>query len=385
MNKVVAIGRTNGIVNVQRGRSGGRADRGAAYVKILVLNLGSTSSKFGVFNDLDCVFSHTLRHPKEALQALQGQEAHLQYRRQAVQEALEQAGHPIPQFDVLALRGGLIRPVPGGIFVVDQQVAEDARSERYGSHPSNLGLQMGWAWSQQYGIPAIFVDAPVTDELSDVARISGFAGTSRRSVFHALNAKRIIRLHAQQHNQPLADSRYIVAHMGGGITVGAFAGLRAIDVNNGVDGEGPFSPERTGYLSSRILLDLVDKHGGDTQAVYTMLYKRGGLQSYFGTNDVQLLCQRAQHEPEVRLVLDGMIYQVAKQIGAMAVALEGRVQGILITGGLAYAKDVTDALTQLVKWIAPCSIYPGEDELAALAEGAFRYYNKQEEAHHLGD
>jgi len=287
-------------------------------------------------------------------------------------------------FDAIATRGGLIRPIPGGSFLVDEAAAQDALSGQYGMHPANVGLLIARELGQEYGIPAIFTDAPVTDELDDLSRVSGFSGIKRCAIFHALNMKRVARLYCEREGRNPADSRLVVAHMGGGITVAALKGLRAVDVNNGVDGEGPFSPERAGSLPSRQLLALAKAHPGGPDALYEELYRQGGLQSYFGTNDVAALEARARTEPFVRTVLDAMFYGVAKQIAAMAVKLEGRVDAILLTGGIAFNAGQMAALAARVEWIAPCAVYPGEDELAALAEGALRVLTGQEEAQSIG-
>ncbi len=353
-------------------------------MKILVLNLGSTSTKAGVFEDTRLLREVTVRHDKAELMAFGGIMGQKGYRRRKLEEWLETQGFGPGDFDVIAARGGLIRPVGGGVFRIDEAAAADAESGEYGMHPSNAGMLIAREWSLEHGIPAVFVDGPATDELSGVARVSGFRGVARRSIFHALNVKRVIRLYCHDHGlDPLACG-FVVAHMGGGITVSAVKGLRAVDVNNGVDGEGPFSPERAGSLPLRPLLRLVREYGGDTVRLYEDLYRSGGLQSYFGTNNVSQLCERAKTEPEVRTVLDAMFYQIAKEIAAMAAALSGRVDRILLTGGIAFNSELMGALIARVEWIAGCTVYPGEDELAALAEGAWRYLTGQEEAKSIG-
>lgn len=352
-------------------------------MKILVLNLGSTSTKLGVFEDTTEQFTHTLRHSKEELASFEGIPGQKGFRMVKLLEWLSQNGHPMDSFDAIAARGGLIRPIPGGSFYMNEAAEQDAASGRFGMHAANLGMLIARELSLEFGIPAIFTDAPATDELSDRARVSGFKGIERRSIFHALNAKRVARMYCEQAGIDPGESRLIVAHMGGGITVSALLGLAAVDVNNGVDGEGPFSPERAGSLPSRALLDLVKERGGNTDAVYESLYRQGGLQSYFGTNNVVELIERSKAEPEVKLVLDAMLYTIAKQIAGMAVALEGRAQQILLTGGIAYNKGLMEDLAKLVSFIAPCTVFPGEDELAALAEGAYRVLSGQEEGKRL--
>lgn len=350
-------------------------------MKILALNLGSTSTKLGVFENTRQLIAHTIRHSKEELAPLGGIMAQKSYRQQLVRSWLAEQGMPLEQMEAIAARSGLIRPVPGGVFAINEAAVSDALSGRWGEHAANIGLVIAHEWSGQFGIPALFVDAPTTDELSDLARVSGFNGIERRSVFHALNAKRVIHLHCEAQGQDPRRGRYIVAHLGGGISVSAWDCLRAVDVNNAVDGDGPFSPERAGSLACVSVLNLLaQQYGGDIARLKGDLYRQGGLQSYLGSNDVRALAARAATEPDVRLILDAMYYGVAKYIGAMAAALSGRVDGILLTGGLCYNEDVTRAISARVDWIAPCSIFPGEDELAALAEGAWRCLSGQEEA-----
>lgn len=349
-------------------------------MKILVVNLGSTSTKAGVFEDITPLVAETFRHRKEALAGLHSIFDQRDFRKRVIEAWLEKQGFVLEDFSVFALRGGLIRPIPGGIYRINAAVAQDAESGRYGEHASNIGLLIGRDWSQSTGMPAVFVDAPCTDELSDVARVSGFMGVERTSIFHALNAKRVIRHYCQSKGLDPYSHSFIVAHMGGGISVSAYQNLRAIDMSNGVDGEGPFSPERVGSLSHKSIFCLLKEFEGDIAALHKALYYRGGLVSYFGTNDVPTLIRRAETEPEVARVLDAMIYNIAKQIGALAVPLGGNVEQILLTGGMAHTPRVTTPLTEQVSWIAGCTIYPGEDELAALAEGAWRFMTGQEEA-----
>lgn len=353
-------------------------------MKILVLNLGSTSTKLGIFEDTAQLLSHTLRHDKQELAACPGILEQEGFRKERLLAWLADNGHEMRGFDAIAARGGLLRPLPGGTYYLDETAVSDACSGRYGLHPSNTGMLIAHSLGQEYGIPAFYTDSPATDELMDLARISGFAGLSRRSIFHALNMKRVARLHCEAKGIALADSRLIVAHMGGGITVAALRGLLAIDLNNGVDGEGPFTPERAGALPTRTLLAQLQASGDGPAQLSEALYRQGGLQSYFGTNDVQALLERAQTEPQVKLVLDAMVYQIAKQIAALAVPLAGRVDGILLTGGIAYNAGMMAQLSQQVSWIAPCTVYPGEDELAALAEGAYRVLTGQEKGQYLG-
>lgn len=349
-------------------------------MKTLVLNLGSTSTKAGVFEGPREIISHTLRHSKEELAPFAGVMEQKDYRKEQIIKWLQSEGFSMADMGIIAARGGLIRPIRGGIYFVDEAAVRDAASGEYGLHPANVGLLIAREWSLEYNIPAVFVDAPATEELSEIAKISGFAPVTRRSIFHALNAKRAARRWCAEAGKDPKDSRIIVAHLGGGVTVCALENLAAIDVNNGVDGEGPFSPERAGSLPLRQIMKLAQTWEGGPTALFEETYRKGGLFSYFGSNHVGDLLKRAPQEPRVRLVLDAFAYNISKQAAAMAVALKGRVDQIVLTGGVAYNQSLMEDIIRQVGWIAPVSIYPGEDELAALAEGADRYLQGLEEA-----
>lgn len=350
-------------------------------MKILVLNLGSTSSKVGLFENQQQLAQATLRHERQQIEAFQNIIDQKAFRQAAILDWLQGQGLGLLDIDALAVRGGLLRPLPGGSYRVCRVAAADAASGKYGKHPANLGILIAAQWQEEHGIPALFTDAPTTDELDAKARISGLSGHTRHCVFHALNIKRVARLYCQSAKIPEADSRLIVAHMGGGISVCALKGMKAIDVNSAIDGEGPFTPERCGSLQAYTVLNLVDEMGGDTNAVYQRIYRRGGLYSYFGSNHVGQLSKQAREENngEIRLVLDAMFYQIAKAIAGLAISLKGRVDQILLTGGVAYNQEEMQTLSQMLRFIAPVTVYPGEDELAALAEGAWRVLSGEEE------
>ena len=354
-------------------------------MKMLVLNLGSTSTKLGVFEDRNLLVSHVIRHSKEELSAFPGILDQEDFRKQALVRWLSENDHGMEGIKVIAARGGLLGPLPGGSFRIDEAVAQRARSGRYGMHAANVGILIAKSLSDSYGIPAYFTDAPSTDELADIARVSGFAGIERSSIFHALNMKQVVRRHCRETGKDPHAHNFIVAHMGGGITVAAIRGLQAIDVNNGVDGEGPFSPERAGSLPTKAVLNLLAEGGMEPMALYDTLYRQGGLQSYFGTNSMMELEERAFTEPRVQLVVEAMMYQVAKQVAAMAVPLQGQVDRILFTGGIANRQELMNRLGAMVSFVAPYTVYPGEDELTALMEGAYRCETGQEEAQTLED
>lgn len=352
-------------------------------MNILVMNLGSTSTKLGIYQDQAAPLTTTLRHSKQELSPYPSDLAQEDFRRGKILDFLRERGLSPADFDVIATRGGLIRPIPGGVFMVDDEVVRDAKSGRYGRHSANTGLLIAHKWSQEYGIPAIFADAPVSDELTDLARVSGFAGIKRRSVFHALNVKRVARQYCEESGIPYQDSRLIVAHLGGGVSVTALLGMKAIDVNGATDGDGPFSPERAGSLPIKQALQVAYQQAKTPEDAFDLFYKKGGLMSYFGTNDVADLVTKAQTDEETKLVLSAMVYQIAKQVAAMAVPLLGQVQQIIVTGGIAYNTGLMEELKEKIEWLAPVTVYPGEDELAALAENARMFLLKQVKARYI--
>jgi len=346
--------------------------------KILVTNLGSTSTKAAVYHDKHCVFEATLRHPSSELSAFNSILDQKDYRKASLEAWLKSIDVSIESLDIICVRGGVIKPCVSGIYHVSEIVIKDILSQQYGMHVTNVGNLIGYEWGQKYNKEVIFVDAPISDELGSLARYSGHALVPRRSVFHALNQKQQARQYASSIHVPYESLRLIVAHMGGGVSVGAHDHGQVIDVNNALDGEGAMSPERVGYLSSMDVLKLLDKFNGDVSAVKKQLVGLGGMMSYTNTNDVREVMALAQEDKKYLEIVEAMMYQVAKEIGAMATVLKGQVDQIILTGGLAHNEVLMEMLKQRVGFIAPVTVYPGENELDALAFGALRYLNKEE-------
>jgi len=346
--------------------------------RVLVLNLGSTSTKAAIYEDHQQVHQVTLRHTAIDLAPYAKVMDQLDYRKNTLETWLNEMNVSLESMDLFCVRGGLVKPIPGGIYQVTSAMIKDLEAETYGAHVSNTGMAIGYAWGQSTGKEVIFLNAVVTDEMSDIAHISGLKDVPRRSVFHALNQKQIALEYAHSLGKTPQDLNLIVCHLGGGISVGAHERGRIVDVNNALEGDGPFSPERVGTLTSRALFDVLKANHGDYESSQKQLIGNGGMVSHFGTNDMKLLVERAQSEAPVKLVVDAMIYQVAKEIGSKAVVFKGNVDQILITGGLAYNAYLVQSLKDHVSWIAGVSVYPGEDELEALAAGALRYLRKEE-------
>lgn len=340
---------------------------------ILVLNLGSTSSKGAIYQDEALLKEMSLRHDATELQPFSAINDQLEYRQAKVEAWVQSVGYSMTDFDLFCVRGGVVKPIASGVYLIDERMIDDLVHERYGSHVSNVGMMIGYRWSQTYHKEAIFLNAPVTDELNPLARYTGVKGYERSSKFHALNQKQIAHEYASSIGQSLNDLSLIVCHMGGGISVGAHEKGRIIDVTNALDGEGPMTPERSGALSAQNAITLYESLNRDRKAFSKVIAGKGGLMSHLNSTDVKALVEQGKSDPKVQEVLDAMIYQIAKEIGAMATVLTQPIDAILITGGLAYSKELTSALSQRIAWIAQVKLYPGEDELRALALGANRY------------
>jgi butyrate kinase len=322
-----------------------------------------------------------LRHDPEQLAKYTDLFDQYPFRKQVILDTLDREGINLTRLNAVVARGGLLRPIPGGTYKVNQAMIDDLRSGEYGVHASNLGAIIAQEIAEQLHIPAFIVDPVVVDELQPIARISGIPEIERKSIFHALNQKAVARRIAKQNGTSYEKVNYIVAHMGGGITVGAHHHGRVIDVNNGLHGEGPFSPERAGTIPIGDLVALSYSGKYFAGEIMRMLVGRGGLMGYLGTSDAREVEKRiAEGDEKAKLVYEAMAYQVAKEIGACSTVLFGKVDGIILTGGLAYGEMFTNMIKERVSWIAPVYIVPGENELQALVEGALRVIRGEEEA-----
>lgn len=337
--------------------------------RILTINLGSTSTKIAVFEDEKELFSKTLRHSAGEIGQFQSVASQFQYRKNIISKELQEAGFELHSFRIIVGRGGLIKPIESGIYEVNEALAHDLEHPVMGEHASNLGGLIAKDIAKEIdGVKAYIADPVVVDELQPIARISGHPAFTRVSIFHALNQKIIGRTYAQEIGKKYEQLNLIIAHMGGGISVGAHHQGRVIDVNNALDGDGPFSPERSGGLPAGQLIEACFS-GRAKNEIKKMVKGNGGVMAYLNTNDIRDVVEKGQQNPESEhaLILNAMCYQVGKEIGAMATVLKGQVDAVLLTGGIAYSEFVTGYITNMVKFIAPVRIYPGEDEMRALA------------------
>jgi butyrate kinase len=338
-------------------------------IKILAINPGSTSTKIAVYHNDKSVFLKTIRHSATDLDKFNRITEQFEFRKDVILRELVGADICIDKLNAIVGRGGLIRPVEGGVYEVNQRMIEDLKNGVMGEHASNLGglIAVNIAASIK-GARAFIANPVVVDELQDVARISGHPEFERVSIFHALNQKAIARQFSKSRDTNYEDLNLIVAHLGGGVSVGAHYRGKVIDVNNALDGDGAFSPERSGSLPAGQLVRMCYSGKYTHNEMKKMLTGKGGLMAYFGTNSSYEIELRAKEGDEkAKLIQDAMAYQIGKAIGEMATVLYGEVHGILITGGVANNKELITYIRNMVGFIAPVFVYPGEDEMSALA------------------
>lgn len=341
--------------------------------RTLIINPGSTSTKIGVFENEACLIEKTIRHSADDLNKYSTVMEQYGFRKSVILNELHKEGINISKFDAVCGRGGLLRPISGGTYRVNQQMIDDLETGYNGEHASNLGGLIAYEIANDLNIPAYIVDPVVVDELEDVARISGLPELPRKSIFHALNQKAVARRTAAQLGVPYDQANLIVAHMGGGITIGAHRAGKVVDVNNGLHGDGPFTPERAGTVSAGDLVGMCYSGRFTYQEIMKRLKGNGGLKAYLQTTDGFEIEQRiSKGDKYAGLIYEAMAYQVAKEIGAMSVVLAGKVDAIAMTGGLANGRIFTELISSKVEWIADVFIFPGENELQALAEGTYR-------------
>ncbi|MED1122995.1 butyrate kinase [Bacillus atrophaeus] len=349
--------------------------------RILILNPGSTSTKIGVFHNERCIFEVTLRHNSEELQRFHSIIDQYGFRKRHILESLHEQGINISKFDAVCARGGLLRPIEGGTYEVNDVMIEDLKSGYAGQHASNLGGIIAREIADGLNIPSYIVDPVVVDEMSALAKISGMPEIERKSIFHALNQKAVARQAAASLGKRYENMKMIVTHMGGGITVGVHDRGKVADVNNGLHGEGPFSPERAGTVPAGDLVDLCFSGKYTREDIMKKLVGTGGLLGYLDTTDAVRVENMIQSGDEkARLIYDAMAYQVAKEIGAASAVLKGEVEVIVLTGGLAYGKSFVSSIRSYIDWISDVLVYPGENELQSLAQGALRVLLGEEQS-----
>ncbi len=342
-------------------------------MRILTINPGSTSTKIAVFDQV--VFfkeqrpyaKTTIRHDGSEMLQYESLVDQLPMRKQLIEAFLKDNEIPLSSIEGFIGRGGLLRPLKSGIYRVNDAMIEALKNNTHGEHASNLGGLLAEALASEVGKDAYIADPVVVDEMDDVAKFSGLNGITRRSLFHALNQKAVARDYSEKRGVPYEDLHLIVAHLGGGISVGYHKQGRVVDVNNALDGDGPMSPERSGGLPVSSVIDMA--FAGHTQEEFKKLIRSyGGMFSYLNTKDAEQVSDMiSEGRVEASEVIRAMVYQIAKEIGGLYAVAASQVDAIILTGGLAYNQDIIQPLIEMIDHLGDISIYPGENELEALA------------------
>lgn len=347
----------------------------------LIINPGSTSTKIGVFEDETLLFEETLRHSTEEIAQYASIVEQKDFRKEVILAILKEKNFDMKSLSVVVGRGGMLKPIPGGTYAVTDALLEDLRVGVSGQHASNLGGILAREIGDELGVPSYIVDPVVVDELMPVSRVSGVPELPRKSIFHALNQKAVAKRYAKESGKRYEETNIVVVHMGGGVSVGAHKNGKIVDVNNALDGEGAFSPERAGSVPAGDLIKMCFSGKYTEKEIYKKLVGNGGFNAYLGTNDARDVIKRAaEGDAEASLVFEAFIHQVSKDIGAMSTVLQGKIDAIILTGGIAYNQAVCAEIKKRCGWIADFVIYPGEDELLALTQGALRVLKGEEKA-----
>lgn len=351
-------------------------------IRSLIINPGSTSTKIGVFDDETQILDKTLRHSTAEISQYPNIYAQKDFRKNLILDALKEEDIPVESLNVCVGRGGLLKPIPGGTYEVTDALLHDLENPPQGEHASNLGGILAREIGDSIGVRSFIVDPVVVDEMEPVARISGIPEIERVSIDHPLNQKAMARRWAASVGKKYADVDVIVVHMGGGTSTGAHKHGRMVDVFAAFNGDGAFSPERANGIPALGLVNLCFSGKFTYAEMKKKVIGGGGFNAYLGTNDARDVDKMiAEGDEKAKLVMDAFIYQISKNIGALAASVfEGKVDQIILTGGVAYDKYVTEAITKKVSFIAPVTVYAGEAELLALAQGALRVMNGEEEA-----
>ncbi len=351
----------------------------SAEPRILAVNPGSTSTKISVFEGEKEIWRLKIDHSTEELAPYDRIFDQYDLREKIILKALSNAGYPIGSFSAIVGRGGVSKPIPGGTYTVTEGLLKDLSTGAYGDHASNLGAPIASRLAESAGCVAYMVDPVVVDELDAPARFSGHPLIRRRSIFHALNQRAVARKAAGEMGKGYDECNFVVVHLGGGISVGAHRKGRVVDVNNALDGDGPFSPERSGGLPSGQLAALCYSGEFTLDTVKKMIKGQGGIVAYLHTNDMRIVEERiAAGDSEWREIYHAMAYQVSKEIGAMAAVLKGDIDAIIITGGIAYDRQFISWIEEMTGFLAPMRVIPGEMEMEALAFGALRVISGRE-------
>jgi len=349
-------------------------------LKVLAINPGSTSTKIALYEGETPVFTKSLSHSADEIKKYERISDQYEFRKGVILDAVKESGTVLSEIDVIVGRGGNMKPVQGGTYEINEAMVEDLRIGIMGQHASNLGGIIAYSISIELGIPSYVVDPVVVDELEEYARISGMPGIERKSKDHPLNQKAAARVAAKELGGAYADFNFIVAHLGGGISIGTHQKGRIVDVNNALDGDGPFSPERSGGVPIGSLVDMCFSGEYTKAEIKKKITGNGGLVAYLGTNDGREVQRRIKAgDKYAKLIYETMAYQIAKEIGAAAAVLKGDVDAIILTGGVAHDDEFVSWIKERVGFIATVKVIPGENEMEALVQGVLRVLNGEEQ------
>ncbi|MFV0499695.1 MAG: butyrate kinase [Bacilli bacterium] len=349
--------------------------------KILALNPGSTSTKIAVYEETTCVFTQTLRHSNEELEKFDTIFDQYEFRKNIILQKLDEAGIKLGSLSAIVGRGGMFKPIPSGTYIVNKTMLDYVKVAPRGEHASNLGCVIAREIADAIGVEAYIVDPVAVDEMLDIAKVTGMPEFPRDSLFHALNQKAVAKRYAKEIGKNYNDMNLIVAHLGGGISVGAHCKGEVIDVNNALDGDGPMSPERSGTVPLGKLYKSIFANEYTLEEIKKKNYGNGGLVAHLGTNDgLEVSKMIASGDEKAKFIFEALAYQISKEIASVSASLYGEVDAIIITGGLAHNDMLTGWIKNRVKFIAQVLIYPGEDELQALVEGTLRILDEEEKA-----
>ena len=340
---------------------------------ILVINPGSTSTKIALFRNKQIIFGKKIEHKSTELLRYPNTIDQYDFRLKIIINFLKEKGVDHLQFNAVVGRGGLLKPISSGTYRVNHKMLKDLRQGIYGQHASNLGALLAYGIAEKVSAPAYIVDPVVVDEMKPIAKISGMRDIPRASIFHTLNQKAIARRAAIDLGIKYEIANFIIAHLGGGISIGIHSKGKVIDVNNALNGEGPFSPERSGGVPIGALVELCFSGKYTKGEIMKKIKGNGGLVDYLQTNDTREVIRRIKNgDKKAKLILEAMAYQISKEIGSGATVLKGKIDAIILTGGIAYAKDFVDLIKDRVSFLSLVMVYPGEEEMLALTEGALR-------------
>lgn len=346
-------------------------------MKILVINPGSTSTKTAVFGGREPIFIESIHHPSDVLSQFNSLKEQKDFRKEKIVEVLKKHNISLDQLEVVIGRGGILKPIEAGTYRVNDKLMNDLIQSKV-EHASNLGGIIAGEIAAGLGIPAYIADPVSVDEFEEIARISGLKEINRISLLHTLNIRANAFRYAEENSKRFEDLNIIVAHLGGGISIAPLRNGKIVDVNNANEG-GPFSPERVGSLPSIDVIKMSYSGKYEKNELVRLFTKKGGLVSYLGENNMPEVIEKIKTgDKYAKLIVDAMCYQIAKEIGAMATVLKGNIEAIIFTGGLSHNKELIDEISKRVNWIAPIVVYPGEEEMSALAMAAFRVLKGEE-------